>query len=166
MIAGYSPQELARAEIAEMDAANEFLKDFWARFNAAFAVEPKEPKNAFSPAVPSMKAKLTDILCLKEERTVGNDNSVSYHGRRLKIPPPPGRTGVATMCGPRCGSTGPRTARWRSSTAPGDWRATTPTVGCWIGLGRRHERFRLPLPLASAGGGTEKRTLHLLPTAD
>ena len=89
MIAGYSPQELARAEIAEMDAANEFLKDFWARFNAAFAVEPKEPKNAFSPAVPSMKAKLTDILCLKEERTVGNDNSVSYHGRRLKIPPPP-----------------------------------------------------------------------------
>ena len=30
---------------------------------------------------------LSDILCLQEERTFGNDNFVSYHGKRLQIPP-------------------------------------------------------------------------------
>jgi len=84
---GRTPQELARAGITGMDAANEFLKDFWLRFNAAFTVEPKELESAFSPLVPSMKAKLPDILCLKTERTVGNDNCVSYKGRTLQIPP-------------------------------------------------------------------------------
>ncbi|MCY4647079.1 MAG: hypothetical protein OXE73_09400 [Gammaproteobacteria bacterium] len=38
-----------------------------------------------------MKAKLPDILCLKTERTVGNDNCVSYKGRTLQIPPQPHR---------------------------------------------------------------------------
>ena len=38
---GRLPQELARAGIAEMDAANEYLKGFWPRFNAMFAVEPR-----------------------------------------------------------------------------------------------------------------------------
>ena len=74
-----------------MDAANEFLKDFWPRFNAAFTVEPKEPESAFSPLVPSLKAKLPDILCLKTERTVGNDNCVTYKGTTLQIPPQPHR---------------------------------------------------------------------------
>ena len=38
-----------------------------------------------------MKAKLPDVLCLKEERTVGNDNCVSYKSRTLQIPPQPHR---------------------------------------------------------------------------
>ena len=88
---GRLPQELARAGITGMDAANEFLKDFWPRFNAAFTAEPKEPESAFSPLVPSMKATLPDILCLKTERTAGNDNCVSYKGRTLQIPPQPHR---------------------------------------------------------------------------
>ena len=45
------------------------------------------PESAFAPLLPSMKAKLRDILCLKAERTVGNDNCVAYRGRRLQIPP-------------------------------------------------------------------------------
>ena len=50
----------------------DFLKDFWPRFNAAFMVEPKEPKSAFLRLLPSMKAKLPEItlLCLKTTRTV------------------------------------------------------------------------------------------------
>ena len=110
MIAGYSPQargrserffatlqgrlprELARAGITEMEEANEFLKGgFRLRFNGSFAVSPKEAKSAFSPLLPSLKAKLPGILCLREERTVGNDNCVSYHGKRLQIPPRPHR---------------------------------------------------------------------------
>lgn len=34
-----------------------------------------------------MKAKLPEVLCLKAERTVGNDNCVAYRGRKLQIPP-------------------------------------------------------------------------------
>ena len=34
-----------------------------------------------------LKAELPDILCLKAERTVGNDNCVTYRGRKLQIPP-------------------------------------------------------------------------------
>ena len=75
-----------------MEEANEFLKGgFRLRFNGSFAVSPKEAKSAFSPLLPSLKAKLPDILCLQEERTVGNDNCVSYHGKRLQIPPRPHR---------------------------------------------------------------------------
>ena len=81
---GRLPQELARAGITEMEEANDFLKGgFWLRFNGSFAVSPKEAKSAFSPLLPSLKAKLPGILCLQEERTVGNDNCVSYHGKRL-----------------------------------------------------------------------------------
>ena len=84
---GRLPQELVRAGITEMEEANEFLKGFWLRFNASFAVKPKEPESTFSPLVPSLKAKLPDILCLKEERTIGNDNCASYYGKTLQIPP-------------------------------------------------------------------------------
>ena len=88
---GRLPQELARAGIAEMDAANEFLKGFWPRFNAMFSVEPREPKDAFSRLLPSVSAELPDTLCLKATRTVGGDNCVSYKGRTLQIPPRPHR---------------------------------------------------------------------------
>ena len=84
---GRLPQELARAGITGMDEANEFLKDFWPRFNAAFAVEAREAKCTFSRLLPRMKAKLPDTLCLKETRTVGNDNCVTYKGKTLQIPP-------------------------------------------------------------------------------
>ena len=84
---GRLPQELAKAGVTGMDAANEFLRAFWPRFNASFAVAPKDPKRAFAPLLPSMTAKLSDVLCLKAERTVGNDNCVSYKGGRLHIPP-------------------------------------------------------------------------------
>ena len=84
---GRLPQELAKAGITGMEAANAFLKTFWPRFNASFTVEPKEPERAFSPLMPWLKAKLPDILCLKAERTVGNDNCVAYKGRTLQVPP-------------------------------------------------------------------------------
>ena len=82
---GRLPQELKRAGISEIGAANEFLKGFWPRFNAAFSVAPKAAECAFASLLPSMRTKLPDILCLKEERTVGNDNCVAYHGRKLQI---------------------------------------------------------------------------------
>ena len=32
---------------------------------------------------------LDEILCVQEERQVGNDNTVTFHRRRLQIPPSP-----------------------------------------------------------------------------
>ena len=73
--------EKRRAGIADMDAANEFLKGFWPRFNGSLGKEPMEGESRFSPLVPSMKAKLADVLCLKAERTVDSDNCVACKGR-------------------------------------------------------------------------------------
>ena len=50
------------------------------------AVVVDEAGGAF---VPWAGRSLADILCVQEERTVGNDNTVRYQGRCLQIPPSP-----------------------------------------------------------------------------
>ena len=132
-IQGRLPQEPAQAGITDMAAANEFLRGFWPRFNAMFAVPPKEAKSVFSPLVRSLKAKLPDILCRKAERTVGNDNCVSYGGRRLQIPPQRHRCNYVRA---KVQVHEYEDAR-RSSTASGGWGGTTPAGGCWTGPRRR-----------------------------
>ena len=67
---------------------NEYLGSYWPRFNAAFGVEAAESGTAF---VPLPDVELDDVLCLRETRTVGNDNCVSYRGARLQIAPQPHR---------------------------------------------------------------------------
>lgn len=78
------PQELRLAGITRMEEANRFLEEIYIpRHNALFVVEPEEPGNAF---VPTAGAAIGDILCLQEERTVGNDNTVRYKRLVLQIP--------------------------------------------------------------------------------
>ncbi len=77
------PQELRLAGITEMAAANRFLQvDYLPRHNARFAIEPSGPGAAFVP----FAGVLEDILCVQEERVVGNDNTVRYNNRVLQIP--------------------------------------------------------------------------------
>jgi hypothetical protein len=67
----------------DVAAANRWLADvYMASHNARFAVEPAEEGSAFVPFV----GDLDDILCIEEERVVGNDNTVHYEGRVLQIP--------------------------------------------------------------------------------
>jgi len=81
---GRLPNELALHNITDMESANRFLeKEFLPDFNARFTVEAAEKGDAF---VPLLNAKLDDILCLKAERTVNNDNCVDYQTKRLQIP--------------------------------------------------------------------------------
>jgi len=101
-IAAYSPQargrserlfrtwqdrlvkELAREGITDMKAANAYVqKVFLPDFNRHFTVPAAEEGYAF---VPLLAISLRDILCLKAERTVGNDNCVNYRGLTLQIP--------------------------------------------------------------------------------
>jgi len=78
------PQELRLAGIADMAAANRFLEEvFMPEHNRRFRTAAAEVGSAF---VTCDRRDLGDILCIQEERTVGNDNTVRYHGRVLQIP--------------------------------------------------------------------------------
>ncbi|MGH6820847.1 MAG: ISNCY family transposase, partial [Methylocella sp.] len=104
-IAAYSPQargrservfqtlqdrlvkELALAGITEIDAANRFLREVYIpEHNARFAIPAEQEGSAFV-AVPGVD--LGEILCVQEERQVGNDNCVSFNRLKLQIPPSP-----------------------------------------------------------------------------
>lgn len=119
------PKELALAGIGTIEAANAFIRErYLPAHNARFAVSPAEEGSAF---VPVAEAQWRDLLCIQEDRTVAPDNTVSWNGRRLQIPPHPGRAhfvkakvrvhaypdgALALFHGPRC------LVRWRPEERP------------------------------------------------
>ena len=101
-IAAYSPQargrserlfqtlqdrlvkELALAGITTTDAANRFLREIYIpQHNARFGVTASELGSGF---VALSGVDLAEILCIQEERQVGNDNCVSFMRLKLQIP--------------------------------------------------------------------------------
>ncbi len=104
-IAAYSPQargrservfhtlqdrltkELALAAITTAAAANIYLRDVYIpAHNARFAVAAEQEGSAF---VAIAGVDLGEILCVQEERLVGNDNCVSFNRLKLQIPASP-----------------------------------------------------------------------------
>lgn len=102
MIAAYSPQargrsermfsthqerlvkELAAAGITDMKKANHYIKEtYMPNFNDEFSKPAPEKGDVF---VPWAGEDIKDILCEQYERTVNNDNCVSYKGIILQIP--------------------------------------------------------------------------------
>jgi transposase len=78
------PKELRLAGLASIEAANAWLKDhYMATHNQQFAIAPEEEGTAF---VPDREGAWRDILCVIEERVVGNDNTVAWNGLRLQLP--------------------------------------------------------------------------------
>src|SRR5207302_9935239 len=51
--------------------------------NKAFAIAPEQEGTAF---VVDRQGAFREILCVIEERTVGNDNTIAWAGRRLQLP--------------------------------------------------------------------------------
>lgn len=81
---GRLPQELARAGITDMDSANRYLEQVYRPgHNREFGVPSTLAGTAF---VPFLSGSLPDILCEQHERTVGNDNCVSFQALSLQIP--------------------------------------------------------------------------------
>ena len=81
------PKELALACITTMGAANAWLRDAYIpAHNARFTVKAEQEGSAFV-AVPGLD--LTEVLCVEEERVVGNDNCVAFLNRKLQIPESP-----------------------------------------------------------------------------
>jgi transposase len=100
-IAAYSPQargrservfqtlqdrltkELALAGITTIEAADAFIRDIYIpAHNARFAVAAEQDGVAFI-AIPGVD--LGEILCVQEDRQVGNDNCVTFNRLKLQI---------------------------------------------------------------------------------
>jgi len=78
------PKELRLAGIRRVEAANAWLKaQYMAEHNRLFATAPEEDGTAF---VVDRQEAWRDILCVIEERVVGNDNTIVWGGRRLQLP--------------------------------------------------------------------------------
>jgi transposase len=79
------PKELALAGITTVEAANRWLREVYiAEHNARFAVAAEQEGSAF---VADAMGAWHEILCVQEDRTVGNDNTVKWQRISLQLPP-------------------------------------------------------------------------------
>ena len=79
------PKELKLAGIDTVEAANRWLNDVYiAEYNERFAIAAEQEGSAF--VADTMEA-WREILCIQEDRTVGNDNTVKWERRSLQLPP-------------------------------------------------------------------------------
>ena len=81
------PKELRLAGIETIEAANRWLRESYiSEHNGAFAVEAEQTGSGF---VPDPAGQWRRALCVHEERTVGNDNTVTWRNHALQLPPSP-----------------------------------------------------------------------------
>jgi transposase len=110
-IAAYSPQAKGRVErlfetlqdrlvkaLREAGAsncreANQVLVTFLPNFNRRFMTEAAQPGSAYRQWPADLRP--SDVLCFKYTRTVANDNTISFDGHKLQIPPGPRRISYA-----------------------------------------------------------------------
>ena len=79
------PKELGLAGITTIEAANRWLGEtHMAEHNTMFAVAAEQEGSAF---VADAMGAWREILCVQEDRTVGNDNTVKWHRLSLRLPP-------------------------------------------------------------------------------
>ena len=78
-------KELVLAGITTLEAANRWLREVYiAEHNARFAIAPEQEGSAF---VADRTGAWRDILCVQEDRRVGNDNTVKWRRLSLQLPP-------------------------------------------------------------------------------
>lgn len=90
---GRLPQELGRAGIKTMAAANRYIREKFLPWHRRHWTEPaQESGTAF---VPSGNAELAAIFCVQHERTVAADNTVTVGRLQLQIAPQSSRWSYA-----------------------------------------------------------------------
>lgn len=82
--------ELRKAKASTLQEARAVLKEHLRKNNARFRKKPAREESAFIPLPEGCDLK--QILCWKEERTVSNDNTISFQGRCFQIPKSPLRS--------------------------------------------------------------------------
>ena len=99
------PKELRLAGITDIEAANRWLAEVYLpEHNARFAVPAEQDGSAF---VADRTGAWRDILCIQEERLVGNDNTVKWKRLSLQIPAVAAAPPLRARQGAR-----PRISRW------------------------------------------------------
>ncbi len=101
VIHAYSPQAKGRVErlfgtlqdrlvkemrlrgIRTIQEGNDFLRHYLPLYNRRFAVRPVKGNDLHRPLPKGLD--LDSILCMKTERTLRNDFTVAYHGKRYQI---------------------------------------------------------------------------------
>ena len=79
------PKELKLAGINTVEAANRWFNEtYMAEHNKMFAIAAEQEGSAF---VADAMGAAREILCVQEDRTVGNDNTVKWQRLRLQLPP-------------------------------------------------------------------------------
>jgi transposase len=78
--------ELRLHNISTLEDANRYLwEKFMPKHNQMFSRTAKEPGSAYRSLPKGLCLK--DVFCLKEERTVAGDNTISYQGKTFQILP-------------------------------------------------------------------------------
>ena len=78
--------ELRLHKVSTLQAANRYLtKVFIPKYNRKFARLPKEKGSAYRALPKGLD--LSNIFCIKEERTVASDNTISYKAKTYQILP-------------------------------------------------------------------------------
>jgi transposase len=84
---------LREAGASNLVEANQVLRSYLPKHNQRFQVKPAQEGTAYVPWPKEYQAK--DYFCFKYTRTVTNDNTISFDGHRLQIPPGPHRRSYA-----------------------------------------------------------------------
>jgi len=91
---GRLPQEFRLHGITTIKQANIFLRKVYIKqHNQRFARKPEQQGSAFLPVIPTID--LNKVFSLKHERTVNNDNTISFNNRILQISVSPLRVSFA-----------------------------------------------------------------------
>jgi hypothetical protein len=86
-------KELREANATTKEEANQALRAYLPKFNSRFAVAPAETGSAYVPWPENWDP--DQVFCFKHRRTVLNDNTISFSGHSLQIPPGPDRMSYA-----------------------------------------------------------------------
>lgn len=97
---GRLPNELRRAKVRSLEQANDYLvRRFIPWHNRRLTVPARDTGDAY---VPCESADLDSILCVRHERIVGHDNTLTLENLRLQIPAASWRSSFAkcrvTIC--------------------------------------------------------------------
>ncbi|GCE27500.1 transposase [Dictyobacter alpinus] len=77
--------ELRLAKACTLEEANAVLQEYLPRFNARFAIAAAESTVAWQAWPDELSSQ--DCFCLQEQRSVSNDNTISYKGQRIQLLP-------------------------------------------------------------------------------
>jgi len=86
-------KELREAQASTLEQANRVLWSYLPSFNALFTLPPPQPGSAYRPWPADLQP--DQVFSFKHHRIVANDNTISFDGKRLRIPPGPNRISYA-----------------------------------------------------------------------